>query len=61
MLAAVAAGDAPDVATAAARMIRYGAEIRPDPAAAERYDRMAPIYADLTRAAQDFYDRLDAL
>ena len=61
MLASVAAGDQPDLDTATANMVRYGAEIRPDTVWAERYDRMMPIYARLYRAAQDFYDDLDAL
>ena len=61
MLMAVASGAAPDLATAAARMVRHGREILPDPAAADRYDRMMPVFADLYRAAQPFYDRLDRL
>ena len=61
MLAAVAAGDIADLNDATARMVRYGAEVLPDPAAAERYDRMMPIYARLYRAAQGFYDDLDRL
>jgi xylulokinase len=61
MLCAVATGAAPDLATAAARMVRLGPEIAPDPAAADRYDAMMPLYADLYRAAQPFYDRLDRL
>ena len=37
------------------------AEITPDPAWAERYDRMMPIYERLYRGAQAFYADLDAL
>jgi len=61
MLAAVASGELADLDQATARMVRYGAEVLPDPAAAERYDRMMPVYARLYRAAQDFYDDLDRL
>ena len=61
MLAAVASGQVADLDDATARMVRYGAEVLPDPAAAERYDRMMPIYSRLYRAAQDFYDDLDGL
>lgn len=61
MLAAVAAGDLADLDAACAAMVRHGAEVRPDPAAAERYDRMMPIYAQLYHAAQGFYDDLDRL
>ena len=61
MLAAVASGRMADLDDATARMVRYGAEVLPDPLAAERYDRMMPIYARLYRAAQDFYDDMDRL
>jgi xylulokinase len=42
-------------------MVRFTDEIEPDPAAADRYDRMMPIYADAYRAMQPFYDRLDSI
>jgi xylulokinase len=61
ILMAAATGAAPDIASATARMVRLGAEIAPDPASADRYDAMMPLYADLYRAAQPFYDRLDRL
>jgi xylulokinase len=61
ILMATATGADPDLASAVARMVRHGREIAPDPAAADRYDAMMPIYADLYRAAQPFYDRLDRL
>ena len=60
MLASVAAGDRADLRAAGA-MVRMAEEIAPDPAWAERYDRMMPIYARLYGAAQGFYDDLDAL
>jgi xylulokinase len=58
---ATAVGDAPDLAAAVARMVAFDAEIAPDPAWAARYDRMMPLYERLYRAAQAFYDDLDAL
>lgn len=61
MLASVASGDLPDLSTATEQMVRYGATVLPDPEAAERYDRMMPIYSRLYRAAQSFYDDLDRL
>lgn len=61
ILMATATGTAPDLASAAARMVRHGPEIAPDPAASDRYDAMMSLYADLYRAAQPFYDRLDRL
>jgi xylulokinase len=59
ILMATATGAASDLATATARMVRQGAEIAPDPAEADRYDAMMPVFADLYAAAQPFYDRLD--
>ena len=61
MLASVASGDLPDLSTATEQMVRYGATVLPYPEAAERYDRMMPIYSRLYRAAQSFYDDLDRL
>ena len=61
ILMAVASGDAPDLASAVARMVRFGPPIEPDPAWRDRYDRMMPVYADLYSAAASFHDRLDAL
>jgi xylulokinase len=61
ILMATATGAAPDLAAATARMVRHGATINPDPAAADRYDAMMPLFADLYGSAQPFYDRLDQL
>lgn len=61
ILMATATGAAPDLATATARMVHHGETIAPDPAAADRYDAMMPVFDDLYRAAQPFYDRLDKL
>ena len=58
---AAATGGAPDLAAAVARMVTHEREVAPDPAWADRYDRMMPLYADLHRASRAFYDRLDAL
>ncbi len=61
ILMATATGAAPGMAAATQRMVRLGAEIAPDPRAADRYDAMMPLYADIYRGMQPFYDRLDAL
>ena len=61
VLMAAATGAAHDLAGATARMVRFTDEIEPDPAAADRYDRMMPVYADAYRAMQPFYDRLDSV
>ncbi|MEI4488878.1 FGGY family carbohydrate kinase [Frigidibacter sp. MR17.14] len=61
ILSAVATGAARDVAEAAGRLVRHGREIRPDPAWAETYARMQPVFDRLYASAQGFYDDLDAL
>lgn len=61
MLMATATGDAPDLAGAAARMVRYKSEVAPDPAWAETYDHMAPVFQRLYQAANDIYPELDNL
>ncbi len=61
MLMATSTGDAPDLDTAASRMIRFAGEVAPDPEWAETYDRMMPIYTRLYETSQEFYDDLDRL
>jgi xylulokinase len=59
MMAAV--GDAPDLAAAVGRMVAYEAEVEPDPAWADRYARMMPLFERLYTAGGAFWDDLDAL
>lgn len=47
MLAAVAAGAQPDLATASARMVRVASTVDPDPALAARYAAAYPLFRDL--------------
>lgn len=61
ILMSVATGVARDLSEATSRMVRLTEDIAPDPAQADIYDRMMPIYADAYRALQPLYDRLDAL
>lgn len=61
MLAAVAAGDVADLNEATRTMVRFADDIHPDPRTAALYDQMMPIYADLYKAAQPFFARLDGL
>ncbi|SDX54926.1 xylulokinase [Litoreibacter albidus] len=61
MLMATSTGDAADLKTAAARMVRYSSEVAPDARWTEIYDRMAPIYAKLYQQAADLHADLDAL
>jgi xylulokinase len=42
-------------------MVAFETEVDPDPAWADRYHRMMPLYERLYRAAQSFYADLDAL
>jgi xylulokinase len=58
---AVATGDAPALTDAVSRMVTFEREIAPNPAWADRYDRMMPIYERLYIRAQALYDDLDAL
>lgn len=60
-LMATSTGQAADLNTAVTRMVRFGAEIQPDPAWADLYDRMMPIYSRLYEQSMAFYDDLDAL
>lgn len=61
VMAGVATGRFRDVEEAVSTLVRHTAEIAPDPAWAERYARMQPIFDRLYRGAQDFYDDLDRL
>ena len=60
-LAAVATGAASDLPQAVSRLVRYGREVKPDPAWVETYARMQPVFDRLYTASQSFYDELDAL
>jgi len=60
MVAAVA-GRFSNVQGAAEAFVRYGAEIAPDPAWAERYARMQPVFDRLYRHSQALYDDLDRI
>jgi xylulokinase len=42
-------------------LVRLDEEIAPDPAWADTYDRMMPLFSELYANAQGFYDRLDAI
>lgn len=61
ILSAVAMGAASDPAEAAARLVRHGREVAPDPRWQDRYARMQPVFDRLYHAAQGFYDDLDGL
>jgi xylulokinase len=61
VMAGVATGRFRDVEEAVSALVRHTTEIAPDPAWAERYARMQPIFDRLYRGAQDFYDDLDRL
>jgi xylulokinase len=60
-MVAAATGRFSTVQEAAAAFVRYGAEIAPDPAWAERYARMQPVFDRLYRHSQALYDDLDGI
>lgn len=61
ILMAAATGAIPDITAATARMVRLGPKILPDPAAADRYDAMMPVYSRLYESSKAYWDDLDAL
>jgi xylulokinase len=60
-MAAVATGRFGTLDAAVGAFVRYQGEIKPDPAWAERYTRMQPIFDTLYLQSQPLYDALDAL
>ena len=60
-MAQTATGRFGDLDEAAGALVRYGTEIRSDPAWAETYGRMQPLFDRLYHNAQSFYADLDAL
>ncbi len=60
-LAATAIGQFSRLDASVAAFVRYGDEIVPNPAWAERYARMLPVFDSLYRNSQSQYDLLDAL
>ena len=60
-MAAHATGRFATLDEAVSSLVHHSAEIAPDPAWAERYARMQPIFDRLYAGAQSFYDDLDRL
>jgi len=60
-MAATAVGRFSKVEDAIGHFVRYSAEILPDPAWAETYARMQPVFDRLYRHSQALYDDLDRL
>lgn len=60
-LMAASTGQAADLDQAVTRMVRFAGEIQPDPAWADLYDRVMPLYSQLYLQSQDVYDALDEL
>jgi len=61
MMAATALGHYSSLQAAAQHCVRIERVVEPDPAWAERYARMQPVFDRLYEAAKPFYDALDAL
>ncbi len=60
-MAQTAMGRHQDLPSAAERLVRIAAEVRPDPAWRDRYAAMQPVFDQLYRHSQALYDDLDAL
>ena len=60
-LAQTAMGRYRDPAEAAAALVRFAAEVEPDPAWSETYARMQPVFDRIYRHSQALYDDLDAI
>jgi xylulokinase len=60
-MAATATGRFARVEDAVAHFVRYADEVRPDPAWAETYARMQPVYERIYQHSQALYDDLDRL
>ncbi len=60
-MAQTATGRFRDLDEAAQTLVHYAAEVVPDPAWADTYGRMQPIFDRLYRQSQGFYDDLDRL
>lgn len=60
-MAATAVGRRPNLEAALGAMMSFAQEIEPDPAWAERYGLMQPVFDRLYRQSQALYDELDRL
>ena len=60
-IAAVGTGAAATLEEAAARTVRHGREVAPDPAWTDRYAAMQPVFDRLCETSRAFYDDLDRL
>lgn len=60
-LCAVALGHDTNLEAAASRLVRHTREVTPDPAWADHYSRMQPLFDTLYTQSQAHYDTLDAL
>ena len=60
-MAATALNHYDTIAAAAAACVRYSAEVAPDSAWSDRYERMQPIFNKLYQQSQPLYDDLDRL
>ena len=61
ILMAAATGNKSNIDAATDDMVHFGAVYKPNPDWTDLYNRMMPIYSDLYKTSQQFYDQLDAL
>lgn len=59
MLMASSTGAADNIEAAASKMVKFKEEIKPNPKWVETYNRMMPIYDELYKHSQQFYNKLD--
>ena len=60
MIAGFAAGLFTNLETVVSQQVRYDGEIVPNPAWAERYEKMRLLFNDLYESGERFWDRLGA-
>jgi xylulokinase len=61
MLAGVGAGIFDNIDDAVQRLVRYDAEIQPDPAWSERYERMASFFNKVYSQSESYWDEMEKL
>jgi xylulokinase len=61
MLAGVGAGIFDNIDDAVQRLVRYDAEIQPDPAWSERYERMATFFNKVYSQSESYWDEMEKL
>jgi xylulokinase len=61
MLAGAGAGIFSSLDDAVQRLVRYDAEIQPNPAWSERYERMGTFFNNVYKQSESYWDEMDRL